>query len=190
MDLAARIEQLIEPTATDLGLEIVRVRMMGSKTPTLQIMAERPDGTMDVEACAKFSRAISALLDVEDPIDSEYTLEVSSPGIDRPLTRLKDFGTWTGHEAKIELARTVDGRKRFRGKLLPLDEENIGIELADAPGGPLEVRIPFDAIGDAKLVLTDELLAAAAPQADPDTFDEDFDLVEQDAPQADEPLEE
>lgn len=126
---------------------------MGGKTKTLQVMAERPDGTMDVEDCAELSRALSDFLDQEDPIEGDYLLEVSSPGIDRPLTRLGDFTRWAGHEAKIELAVPLAGRKRFRGMLLGLEGTDIVIETEGE-----KISFPFRAVGEAKLVLTDKLI--------------------------------
>jgi ribosome maturation factor RimP len=127
---------------------------MGSKRKTLQIMAEKSDGTMDVEGCAELSRALSDFLDADpDIIEGEFLLEVSSPGIDRPLTRLTDFSRWSGHEAKIELSAMLDGRKRFRGTLLGLDGSDVVIQL-----GKDRLTLPFGAIADAKLVLTDKLI--------------------------------
>ena len=166
MDLAKRIEAIIAPTVEDLGFEIVRVQISGAKHPRLQIMAERADGTgIDVEDCASISRGVSAVLDVEDPIDGEFTLEVSSPGIDRPLTRLKDFVTWAGFDAKIELHTAIDdgqgARKRYTGRLLGLDEdERILIEGEDGE----HFALAFDDVQRAKLLLTDELLAAATTE--------------------------
>jgi ribosome maturation factor RimP len=136
------------------GFRLVRLRLMGGKTKTLQIMAERPDGQMDVEDCARLSRALSEFLDREDPIDGEYVLEVSSPGIDRPLSRLADFSRWSGHEAKLELAAPdAGGRKRFKGMLLGLDGNDVVI---DVDGQRL--KFPFRGIAEAKLVLTDRLI--------------------------------
>ena len=155
-----RILEMIEPIAEGLGLEIVRVRIMGGKTPILQIMAERPDGTMNVDECAKLSRGISALFDEVDPIAGEYNLEVSSPGIDRPLTALHHFERWDGFEAKVELDRLVEGRKRFRGVLAGIEDENV---LMDLHGEEDTAVIPFDWIHDAKLVLNDTLMKASAP---------------------------
>src|SRR5688572_17833423 len=120
--LEARIAHTVEPIAADLGFELVRVRVSGLHGMTVQVMAERPDGTMTVEDCELLSRNISPALDVADPINREYRLEVSSPGIDRPLTREKDFETWAGHEAKLEMEQAVSGRKRFRGLLLGVRE--------------------------------------------------------------------
>jgi len=153
MDLAARITELIEPTVSGMGYELVRVRLMGGNTPTLQIMAERPDGTMTIEGCEELSRAISAHLDVEDPIAGEYNLEVSSPGIDRPLTRFGDFIRFAGLEAKVELTPGHDGQRRFRGRLKGVDGSDILLEAEDG-----EHRLPWSAVHQAKLVLTDELI--------------------------------
>lgn len=158
--LEARIAHIVEPVVADLGYELVRVKLSGLNGTTLQIMAERPDGTMAVEDCELISRNISPALDVADPIDREYHLEVSSPGIDRPLTRAKDFETWAGHEAKIELERPLDGRKRFRGTLLGVRGEAAGVRLSDTPDGA-EFWLPLEDIGEARLVLTDELIRAA-----------------------------
>jgi ribosome maturation factor RimP len=154
--LDRRLADIIRPTVEGMGFELVRVRFIGSKTPTLQIMAERPDGRMEVEDCATLSRSISAVLDVEDPIDSEYNLEVSSPGIDRPLTRPEDFERWKGFVAKLETDAPVDGRKRFKGVLTGRDGEMVGVETEAGAAA-----IPFAALSDAKLVLTDELIAAS-----------------------------
>ena len=135
------------------GYRLVRLRLMGGKRKTLQIMAERADGSMNVEGCAELSRALSEFLDHEDVMEGEFVLEVSSPGIDRPLTRLADFARWSGHEAKLELSAAIEGRKRFRGLLLGLDGSDIVIE---AQGTRL--TLPFRAIAEAKLVLTDKLI--------------------------------
>ncbi len=126
---------------------------MGGKVKTLQVMAERADGTMNVEDCAALSRALSEFIEREDPIEGDFELEVSSPGIDRPLTRLTDFARWSGHEAKLELVAPIDGRKRFRGTLLGLDGNDVTVE---AQG--LRLKVPFRAIAEAKLVLTDKLI--------------------------------
>jgi ribosome maturation factor RimP len=150
-----RIAGLIEPVLADMGFELVRIRLMGGKSPTLQIMAQRPDGTIEVDDCAAISTAVSALLDVEDPIAEAYTLEVSSPGIDRPLTRLADFDRWTGHEARIETEELIDGRRRFKGQLAGIDGEEVLIALDDSD---VTIGLKFDWISDAKLVLTDDLI--------------------------------
>lgn len=156
--LARRIAGLIAPTVEDLGFELVRVRDSGG---IVQIMAERPDATMRVADCETLSRALSALLDVEDPVPGGYTLEVSSPGIDRPLTRPIDFERWTGYEAKIELNEMLAGRKRFRGQVQGFDEDEGEILLEMAVDGfdePQTIGLPFAMVGDAKLVMSDILL--------------------------------
>ncbi|MEW5729579.1 MAG: ribosome maturation factor RimP [Pseudomonadota bacterium] len=156
MDRQDRLEELIAPSLESMGYELVRVQFQGRQRPTLQVMADRKDGRpMTVDDCADISRSLSALLDVEDPIAGAYVLEVSSPGIDRPLTRAKDFDAWAGFEAKVEALLGVDGRKRFRGHLLGLDGETVRLRIETG-----EVAIPLDDIKSAKLVLTDELIAA------------------------------
>jgi len=161
MDLERRIAEMIEPSLEGMGYELVRVQLQGRQKPVLQIMAERKDGAaMTVEDCADISRQISALLDVEDPIEGEYSLEVSSPGIDRPLTRPKDYETYAGFEAKLETSEPLEGRKRFRGKLLGLDEHGCVKLVADG----VEWAVPLTIVKGAKLVLTDELIAAAMQQ--------------------------
>ncbi|MEX0808459.1 MAG: ribosome maturation factor RimP [Dongiaceae bacterium] len=161
MDATDRIERLIAPTLDGMGYDLVRVALIGSVgRQTLQIMAERRDRVgMTVEDCADISRAVSAVLDVEDPISSSYTLEVSSPGIDRPLTRLDDFARFAGFEAKVELSAPLEGRKRFRGRIKGVAGESVRIETEDG-----EADVPFGRIQKAKLVLTDELIAAAAKE--------------------------
>ncbi len=156
-----RLEALVTPTLEGMGYELVRVTLMGTQRPVLQIMADRADETpMTVEDCANISRAVSAILDVEDPIDGAFTLEVSTPGIDRPLTREKDFVRYAGHEAKLELAVALDGRKRFRGILKGVEDGRIVLQ--DEKGG--DVSLPFLDLRSAKLILTDALLAASAAQ--------------------------
>ncbi len=157
MEYRLKLEALVTPTLEQMGYELVRIQMQGQARPTLQVMAERKDGLgMTVEDCTQISRALSALLDVEDPIGGAYVLEVSSPGIDRPLTRAKDFTTWAGFEAKVETDLPVEGQKRFKGKLLGLDE--LGrMGLATEKG---ESWIPLPQVKTARLVLTDELIAA------------------------------
>jgi ribosome maturation factor RimP len=153
-ELLGRIEDIVAPTIVGMGYELVRVAM--SKGGTLQIMIEPADGrAMDVEACAVLSRALSAVLDVEDPMPGSYTLEVSSPGIDRPLTRLQDFERFAGFEAKLETDRLLDGRRRFRGRILGVAEG----ELIRVRDGEVEYAVPFDAVAKAKLVLTEDLIA-------------------------------
>ena len=149
-----RMAAIVGPVIEDMGYELVRVRLMGGKSKTLQIMADRPQGGIEVEDCAKISTAVSAVLDVEDPLDDAYTLEVSSPGIDRPLTRLKDFDAWAGYEAKIETTEMIDGRRRFRGVLAGTEDDEVLLEIEEGTIG-----LKFDWLSDAKLVLTDELIA-------------------------------
>mgnify|MGYP000017653688 CR=1 FL=1 len=158
--LEARIARIVEPAIVGLGYRLVRVKLSALNGMTLQIMAERPDGTMSVDDCEVLSRALSPALDVEDPIDHEYNLEVSSPGIDRPLVRLGDFDRWSGHRAKIELVRPIDGRKRFRGTLAGRDGDVVRLTLeASAKGGePEVVSLPVNEIDEARLVLTDALI--------------------------------
>ena len=148
------LKDLLEPTVEAIGFELIRVRYTGGKKPVLQIMAERADGSMSVEDCADLSRELAAVLDVEDPIAGEYSLEVSSPGVDRPLTRLKDFDNWAGFEAKLELREPVDGQKRFRGMLDGIEGNEVRLETKEF--GIL--GFSFDMIDKAKLVMTDELL--------------------------------
>ena len=154
LTLTAQLEPILEPVVKAAGYRLVRLLLVGGKTKTLQVMAERPDGTMNLDDCVTLSRALSDFLDREDLIDSAYVLEVSSPGIDRPLTRLTDYARWAGHEAKLELhAPDATGRKRFRGILLGLDGNNVQIE-AEAQ----RFQFPFTAIAEAKLVLTEKLI--------------------------------
>ena len=158
MDRIRQITELIEPTLRDMGLELVRVLVSGGQRPTLQIMVERGDqAPTTLDACAKVSHAVSALLDVADPLPGAYRLEVTSPGLDRPLVRRADYERFAGLEARLETELPIEGRRRFRGRLLGLaggDQVRLAL-----PEG--EMSIPFDAIKKAKLVLTDELLAAA-----------------------------
>ena len=158
MDQAQRIDDLIAPTVGAMGFDVVRVLISGKQRLRLQIMAEWKDGrTVTVEDCAQLSRAISAVLDVEDPISEAYTLEVSSPGIDRPLVRLADFERFAGFDARVETNEPVDGQRKFRGRLLGTVGEAVRLDLGNAVHD-----IPYGAIARAKLLLTDELLAAAS----------------------------
>lgn len=162
MDLHERLTAIIEPVLEGMGYELVRVMVQGNRRQTLQVMADRVDGQgMAVEDCTAISRALSAVLDVEDPIPEAYSLEVSSPGIDRPLTRAKDFAAWAGFDVRIEAKGLVDGRKRFAGRLLGIDDQ--GTVTLDCEGEVLAV--PFDMISKAKLVLTDELIASVTRDA-------------------------
>jgi len=167
-----RLAAVVAPTIEGLGFELVRLRLMGGKHAVLQIMAEKPDGGIEVDDCARISRAVSAVLDVEDAIAGEYVLEVSSPGIDRPLTRLKDFETWAGYEAKLETDEAIDGRRRFRGVLQGVEDGEVLVEIPEGTIG-----LGFAMIADAKLVLTDALIAESlagrkAKGFDPGDFDE------------------
>lgn len=153
-DLLRRIEDIVSPTIVGMGYELVRV-FMSRGGGTLQIMIEPADGRpLDVEDCAVLSRALSAVLDVEDPIPNAYSLEVSSPGIDRPLTRPKDYARWAGHLARFELAQPLDGRRRFKGTLMGLDGDVVKLKLEDGA----ETTVPLSAITRAKLEMTDLLL--------------------------------
>mgnify|MGYP004637957651 FL=1 len=153
-----KIEELLTPVIENLGFEVVRVTLIGVKNPTLQVMIERMDRkNLVVEDCATVSRAISAVLDDTDPIDGEYSLEVSSPGLDRPLTKLENFERFVGYEARIETSVEVEKRKRFKGRILSVDaEQNIHFDMEGQ-----EYVIPYASIAKAKLILTDELLAEA-----------------------------
>ncbi|CAD7030191.1 ribosome maturation factor RimP [Pseudorhizobium endolithicum] len=160
--LDLRIAEIIEPVLVGMGYRLVRVRMMNQNGLTLQVMAERNDGTMTVEDCEKLSMAISPVLDVEDPIDKAYHLELSSPGIDRPLVRKSDFSHWQGHVVKCETSIMVDNRKRFRGKIVETNDEGFTIERDQvAYGEAPSVTIPFTALSEAKLILTDDLIRDA-----------------------------
>jgi ribosome maturation factor RimP len=159
--LAARVAAIVSPILAGLGFRLVRVRVSGLDGCTVQIMAERPDGSMAIEECEEVSRALSPVLDVADPIERAYRLEVSSPGLDRPLVRRSDFQRHIGDVVKIELSVTLNGRRRFRGSLVGADETTARIRIEDGPDGEAEVALPFDDMTDAKLVLTDELITAA-----------------------------
>ncbi len=156
---AARVARMVEPVLADFALRLVRVKVSTGPDATLQIMAERTDGTMTIEDCESASKAISPVLDLDDPITGAYRLEVSSPGIDRPLVRVSDFRRALGHEAKIELAVGLDGRRRFRGVLVAVAGNDVTIKRPDArEGEPAEVALPLDGLSDARLVLTDALI--------------------------------
>lgn len=168
-----RMAEIITPVIEDMGFELVRVRLMGGKHNTLQIMVERPEGGIEVDECGQISTAVSATLDVEDPISDAYTLEVSSPGVDRPLTRLKDFEAYEGFEARIETTDLIDGRRRFKGILAGVEGTEVLINIEEGTIG-----LEFDWLADAKLILTDELITEmlrqrkAAEKTDEDKFDE------------------
>ena len=160
--LPARVAAIVEPVVEQLGYRLVRVRVSRAEGCTVQVMAERPDGTMTVEDCEMVSRALSPVLDVADPIDRTYRLEISSPGIDRPLVRKSDFERYAGHLAKIETAIPFEGRKRFRGVLAGTEGEAVRIRRDDvAEGEPTEVLLPIEEMSEAKLVLTDDLVTEA-----------------------------
>ncbi|WP_245926105.1 ribosome maturation factor RimP [Ascidiaceihabitans donghaensis] len=168
-----RLAEIVTPVIEDMGYELVRIRLMSGKATTLQVMADKPEGGIEVDDCAKISQAIGATLDVEDPILDEYALEVSSPGIDRPLTRLKDFENFEGYEAKIETDELIDGRRRFKGELAGVEGNEVLINIEEGTVG-----LQFDWLSDAKLVLTDELIKEmlrqrkAAGTINEDEFDE------------------
>jgi len=160
--LDLRIAEIIEPVLSAMDYRLVRVRMLNQNGLTLQIMAERNDGTMDVDGCEAVSMAISPVLDVEDPIDKAYHLEVSSPGIDRPMVRKSDFFRWKGHVVKCETSIMIDNRKRFRGRITEANTEGFTIERDQvAYGEEPRVTIPFPALAEAKLILTDDLIRDA-----------------------------
>jgi ribosome maturation factor RimP len=159
---ASHLEPVFEPVIEKAGFKLVRLRLMGGAAKTLQVMAERPDGSMDVEGCSLLSHVLLDFIEAEEPIEGDFELEVSSPGIDRPLTRPMDFSRWAGHEAKIELTLPIGGvgdsdqhkgRKRFRGTLLGLDGSDVMIRADNS-----DIKFPFRAIANAKLVLTDKLI--------------------------------
>jgi ribosome maturation factor RimP len=167
--IARRVAEIVEPAVEALGYRLVKLRLTGQKGQTLQIMAERPDGSMNVAGCEEISRTISPLLDVEDPIAGKYALEVSSPGIDRPLVRPQDFETWVGFEAKLELASMIGGRKRFRGKIEGFEDGEVRLWFDEGKGEkPVVIGLPFDGLADAKLVMSEELLKAAAAAREPE----------------------
>ena len=177
--------ELLDPVAEAAGYAIVRLRLMGggAKGRSLQIMAERPaDGDMDISDCTRLSRAISEVMDAADPVSGEYRLEVSSPGIDRPLTRLADFDTYEGLEARIELDRLAEGRKRFKGLLAGVDGDNVGVDLE---GETETAMIPFAWITEAKLSMTDALLKRGADARAARLASEDADDLEHEDPEDD-----
>ena len=172
--VAARVATIVEPVIEDLGFHLVRVKVSSTNGCTVQIMAERTDGTMAVSDCETVSRAISPVLDLEDPVSQAYYLEVSSPGIDRPLVRASDFERWTGYDAKIEMAVPQAGRKRYRGFIRGVRDGTVAVELPDVKEGEEAlVQLPLTDIGEARLVLTDDLIRESlrrgtAPGADDD----------------------
>jgi len=172
--VAARVAAIVEPAIEDLGFRLVRVKVNGTNGCTVQIMAERPDGTMSVDDCEIISKAISPVLDLEDPIERAYYLEISSPGIDRPLVRGGDFERWIGHDAKIELDISLNARKRFRGFVRGVEGNEALIELPDVKEGEESmVKIPLSSIREAHLVLTDELIRESLRRGTAPAQDED-----------------
>ena len=163
--LAAQLAAIAEPVLTDLGFRLVRVVLSGRNGTTVQIMAERPDGTISVKECADISRRLSPVLDAHDPIQGQYTLELSSPGIDRPLVRPSDFEDWAGYEAKIEMKELIAGRKRFRGTLEGVEGEEVRIEVELDQLGRQVIGLPIRLVAEARLVLTDELIREALRRA-------------------------
>lgn len=165
-----RIAAIVEPVAKDLGFELVRVKVLPDNGCTLQIMAEDARGRFSITNCQQLSQELSPALDVEDPIEKAYHLEVSSPGVDRPLVRARDFERWVGHEARVELADMINGRKRFRGTIQGSDGTSVSISLPDVPEGADPIHIlPLNYIAEAKLILTDKLLEAAHRDQENDT---------------------
>ncbi|MDD7971595.1 ribosome maturation factor RimP [Roseinatronobacter alkalisoli] len=182
--LDQRLAAIISPVISGLGFELVRLRLMAGKTRTLQIMADRPEGGIEVADCAEISTAVSAALDVEDPLEDAYVLEVSSPGIDRPLTRLKDFDAWEGYEARLETTELIDGRRRFKGILAGVEGDEVLLEIEEN-GEAVTIGLQFDWLSDAKLVLTDELIAEMlrTRKASGAIDESEFDQIETDAPE-------
>jgi ribosome maturation factor RimP len=175
--LEARISRIIEPVANDLGYSLVRVKMLQENGLTLQIMAEDENGRFAITDCEALSKEVSPVLDVEDPIDREYHLEVSSPGIDRPLVRARDFATYIGHEAKIELSDLLDGRRRFRGLIKAVDDETVTVTLPDVPkDSEPDFKLPLRLLAEAKLVMTDKLMNMAQIDQEEFPIDEDDDI--------------
>ncbi|HJZ31099.1 MAG TPA: ribosome maturation factor RimP [Hyphomicrobiaceae bacterium] len=168
--LAAQLAALAEPVLNDLGFRLVRVTISGRNGTTVQIMAERPDGTITVEECAEISRNLSPLFDAHDPLPGQYALEVSSPGIDRPLARVSDFETWAGYQAKVELKQPVSGRRRFRGVLEGVENGEVRIEVDVAELGRQVVGLPVELIAEARLLLTDDLIRESLRRAKRDSL--------------------
>jgi ribosome maturation factor RimP len=175
-----RLADIVTPVIEGLGFELVRIRLMGGAVRILQIMADRPEGGIVVDDCGEISTAVSAVLDVEDPIEENFVLEVSSPGIDRPLTRLKDFVMGQGWEARMEPTELIDGRRRFKGTLQGVEADEVLIEIEE-PGGAVTIGLQFDWLADAKLILTDELITEMLRQKKASgVFDEaEFDQIDE-----------
>jgi ribosome maturation factor RimP len=167
--LAARIAAIVEPTLAGLGYRLVRVKVSGRDGMTVQIMAERPDGSFTIEDCEAASRTLSPVLDVEDPVPGGYRLEMSSPGIDRPLVRASDFARAAGHEAKIEMEVPVEGRKRFRGEIIGIDGDDAKLRFVGPDGEPQTIQLAIGDMGDARLVLTEALVAESLKRSKMET---------------------
>jgi ribosome maturation factor RimP len=163
--LEGELASLAEPVLEDMGFRLVRVKVSGRDGKTVQIMAERPDGTINIDDCEAISRQLSPLLDVNDIVDGAYRLEISSPGIDRPLVRPSDFEDWSGHEAKIELNEPVEGRRKFRGELEGFEDGEVRIKVDIKDVGETVIGIPVGIVSEAHLVLTDELVREALARA-------------------------
>lgn len=180
--LEARVAAIVEPVAQSLGYDLVRVRISNDNGCTLQIMCEDESGHFAITDCEKLHHDLNPVLDIEDPIDREYHLEISSPGVDRPLVRARDFQAWVGHEAKVELGEMIEGRKRFRGDIVGADDDTFSIRLPDAPVGTDPVHVlPLALLAEAKLLMTDKLLDEArkrqAENPDYDEADEDVETI-------------
>jgi len=163
--LAATLADLVEPILEDLGFRLVQIKVLNQESPTIQVMAERTDGMLSISECEQISRQLSPVLDVNDPVSSSYTLEITSPGIDRPLVRPSDFVDWAGYQAKIELNELVDGRKRFKGRLEGFEDEEVRIEVDLDRIGRTQLGLPLSLIAEARLVLTDDLIREALTRA-------------------------
>jgi ribosome maturation factor RimP len=163
--LAATLAGLVEPVLEGLGYRLVRVKISGRDGKTVQIMAERPDGSMTIDDCEAVSRELSPLLDAHDVVADAYRLEISSPGIDRPLVRASDFEDWAGHEAKVELREPVDGRRRFQGRLEGFEDEEVRIEVELDQTGRTTIGFPLSLVSEARLVMTEELIREALSRA-------------------------
>ncbi len=181
-----RLADIVGPVIEGMGFELIRLRLMGGKTRILQIMADRPDGGIGVDECGDISTAVSAVLDVEDPLEENYILEVSSPGIDRPLTRLKDFEMWKGWEARVETTELIDGRRRFKGDLAGVEGDEVLITLEEG-GEDVTIGLKFDWLSDAKLILSDALITEMLRQKKVgEPADGQFDEIEEiDGPEHD-----
>jgi len=175
--LETRIAAIVEPVANDMGYALVRVKVSNENGCTLQIMAEDATGRFSINDCERLSKDLSPVLDVEDPIDREYHLEVSSPGIDRPLVRARDFERYVGHEAKLELSEMLEGRKRFRGLIKAADAESVTVTLPDAPRDTdADHKLPLRLLAEAKLVMTDALINMAQTDQQDHPIDNDPDI--------------